>query len=265
MKSDKLQAAITMIKDEYIEEARCLISGDKTDSGAADASRRTGRSRIRIYLSIGTAAAVLMIAVGVGVNMAGNVTDEKAAFTSGDIANEEYNDAYAEKGLQEKAKSRGIVDNALSANRASDTTSDGIRRESGIGIVMPDGASDVRWTKIDSRNGAEPIYQADYMYGDNAYCFRIQKTGTLKDISDMDYDWSSEDSGNGQTSGTKSDGLGILYIKKMTDEGQGVVYWLVNSGEAGYTCSVSMADSATADKLDVMYRHFTSTVALPEA
>ena len=139
------------------------------------------------------------------------------------------------------------------------------RSESGICIVIPDGASDVQWTKIDSRNGAEPIYQADYMYGDNAYCFRIQKTGTLKDISDMDYDWTSEDSGNGQTSGTKSDGLGTLYIKKMTDEGQGVAYWLVNSGEAGYTCSVSMADSATADKLDVMYRHFTSTVALPEA
>ena len=45
MKSDKLQAAITMIKDEYIEEARCLISGDKTDS-ADQIGRASCRERV---------------------------------------------------------------------------------------------------------------------------------------------------------------------------------------------------------------------------
>jgi len=123
------------------------------------------------------------------------------------------------------------------ANPVQDSTKEEIRQLDGVVMEEPEGASDVRYSRITT----EPVIdQMQFSYDGDDCCYRIAKTDELQDISGMYYEWESE-----PVMITSDFGYEI----RTSIEGAGVCQWYAD----GHSYSVSVTENATKEKLETLF------------
>jgi len=107
-------------------------------------------------------------------------------------------------------------------------------------VQLSDEMLDVKCFFIEAE-GAEPMAEINFTYQEDQYCYRIQSTSQLTDISGMFFDWAQNEKAT----------IGYNEGEALFNEGkEGIINWY--DAAPGLMYSIGMETGASLDKLETM-------------